>query len=298
MKFGVNLINFGPGANPESLTRSVNLVEALGYHLIMSSDHIAVTPDVSARYPAPFYEPLTTMGWLAATTQSMEIGTTVAILPYRSPLEIARAGANVDQLSAGRFILGVGVGWAEREFDALNVPFRERGAITDDYLAAIKALWTQDVASYEGRYVSFTDVDTAARPVREPHPPIWVGGASDAALRRTVRYGDGWHPIRIRVSDFKDREIPRLRRWRTASGCLCPRSVRGYACASPNRPCPKTGASPVKAASTRSGQTSKVCRPSAAPMSCSTRTTTTSRPQPTTKPRGGCSRQWPKKPPT
>ncbi|MCY4654149.1 MAG: TIGR03619 family F420-dependent LLM class oxidoreductase, partial [Dehalococcoidia bacterium] len=210
MKFGVNLINFGPGANPESLTRSVNLVEAIGYHLIMSSDHIAVTPDVSSRYPAPFYEPLTTMGWLAATTRSMEIGTTVAILPYRSPLEIARAGANVDQLSGGRFILGVGVGWAEQEFDALNVPFRQRGAITDDYLAAIKALWTQDVASYEGRYVSFTDVDTAARPVREPHPPIWVGGASDGALRRTVRYGDGWHPIRIRVSEFRDREITRL----------------------------------------------------------------------------------------
>ena len=92
MKFGVNLINFGPGTNPESLTRSVNLVEATGYHLIMSSDHIAVTPDVSSRYPAPFYKPLTTMGWLTATTQSMEIGATVAILPYRSPLEIARAG--------------------------------------------------------------------------------------------------------------------------------------------------------------------------------------------------------------
>ena len=100
------------------------------------------------------------MGWLAATTQSMEIGTTVAILPYRSPLEIARAWANVDQLSGGRFILGVGVGWAEQEFDALNVPLRQRGAITYDYLAAIKALWTQDVASYEGRFVSFTDVDT------------------------------------------------------------------------------------------------------------------------------------------
>ena len=192
MKFGVNLINFGPGANPESLTRSVNLVEAIGYHLIMSSDHIAVTPDVSSRYPAPFYEPLTTMGWLAATTQSMEIGTTVAILPYRSPLEIARAWANVDQLSGGRFILGVGVGWAEQEFDALNVPFRQRGAIIYDYLAAIKALWTQDVASYEGRYVSFTDVDTAARPVREPHPPVWVRGCRrrrtppDGALRRRL----------------------------------------------------------------------------------------------------------------
>ena len=132
------------------------------------------------------------MGWLAATTQSMEIGTTVAILPYRSPLEIARAGANVDQLSGGRFILGVGVAWAEQEFDALNVPFRQRGAITDDYLAAIKALWTQDVASYEGRFVSFTDVDTAACPVREPHPPVWVRGCRrrctppDGALRRRL----------------------------------------------------------------------------------------------------------------
>ena len=77
MKVGVNLINFGPGANPESLSRTVRLVEAMGYHLIMSSDHIAITPDVSSRYPAPFYEPLTTLGWLAATTQSMEIGTTV-----------------------------------------------------------------------------------------------------------------------------------------------------------------------------------------------------------------------------
>ena len=227
MKVGVNLINFGPGANPDSLTRTVNLVEAMGYHLIMSSDHVAVTPDVRSRYPAPFYEPLTTLGWLAATTHSMEIGTTVAILPYRSPLEIARAGANVDQLSGGRFILGVGVGWAEQEFDALNVPFRQRGAITDDYLAAIKSLWTQDVASYEGRYVSFTDVDTAPRPVREPHPPIWVGGASDAALRRTVRYGDGWHPIRIRVSDFRETDIPRLRemadREQMPMPALCPR---------------------------------------------------------------------------
>ena len=227
MKVGVNLINFGPGANPESLSRTVRLVEAMGYHLIMSSDHIAITPDVSSRYPAPFYEPLTTLGWLAATTQSMEIGTTVIILPYRSPLEIARAGANVDALSGGRFILGVGVGWAEQEFAALGVPFRQRGAITDEYLAAIKSLWTQDVASYEGRYVSFRDVDTAPRPVRKPHPPIWVGGASDAALRRTVRYGDGWHPIRIRVSDFRETDIPRLQamadREQMPMPALCPR---------------------------------------------------------------------------
>ena len=227
MRVGVNLINFGPGANPESMFRTVQLAEALGYHLVMTSDHIAVTPDVSSRYPAPFYEPLTTLGWLAGITRSIEIGTTVIIVPYRSPLEIARACANVDGLSAGRFILGVGVGWAQQEFDALGIPFHRRGAITDEYLEAIKLLWTRDVASYEGKFVSFHDIHTAPRPVRTPHPPIWVGGSSDLAMRRAIRYGDAWHPIRIRVSEFRDRDVPRLRviaeREQRSTPALCPR---------------------------------------------------------------------------
>ena len=167
----------------------------------------------------------------------------------------------------------VGVGWAEQGFDALNVPFRQRGAITDDYLEAIKALWTQDVASYEGRFVSFTDVDTAARPVREPHPPIWGGGAGDGALRRTVRYGDGWHPIRIRVSDFKDREIPRLRgmadREQMPIPALCPR-IRLRITESPM---------PDDQRIAGEGSLDQI-RPSDAPTSCSTPITTTSRHNP------------------
>ena len=190
MKVGVNVINFGPGATPESMRRWVQLSETLGYHLIMTSDHIGITPDVQSRYPAPFYEPLSLLGWLAGVTNTIEIGTTVIIVPYRNVLELARAGANVDQLSGGRFILGVGIGWAQQEFQALGVPYKSRGAITNEYLEAIKLLWTQDVASYEGRFVSFKDVHTAPRPARSPHPPIWVGGPSDAAMRRTVRYGD------------------------------------------------------------------------------------------------------------
>ena len=227
MKVGVNLINFGPGANPESLKRWAQLSESLGYHLIMTSDHIAITPDVQSRYPAPFYEPISLLGWLAGVTNTIEIGTTVIIVPYRNPLEIARAGANVDQLSGGRFILGVGIGWAQEEFRALGVPFKSRGAITNEYLEAIKLLWTQDVASYEGKFASFKDVHTAPRPIRSPHPPIWVGGPSDAALRRTVRYGDAWHPIRIRMDWFKDTGIPRLKEIAEEEGrampMLCPR---------------------------------------------------------------------------
>jgi probable F420-dependent oxidoreductase len=227
MKFGVNLINFGPSARPDSLARWAMLTESLGYHFLMTSDHIALTSDVQARYPAPFYEPFTTLAWLAGVTQRIEIGSTVVILPYRQPLEVARMAANVDQLSGGRLLFGVGVGWSPQEFAALGVPFHRRGALANEYLAAIKTLWTNDVATFEGRYVGFTEVQTAPRPVRLPHPPIWVGGASEAAMRRAVRYGDAWHPNRIRPGWLKATGLPHLRRIADAEGravpALCPR---------------------------------------------------------------------------
>jgi probable F420-dependent oxidoreductase len=210
VKFGVNLINFGPGARPDSLTQWALLTETLGYHFLMTSDHLAITPDVQERYPAPFYEPFTTLGWLAGVTRRIEIGTTVIVLPYRNPVEVARMAANVDQLSGGRLLFGVGVGWAQQEFAVLGVPFHQRGALTDEYLAAIKTLWTNDVASFQGHHIAFQDVHTAPRPARVPHPPIWVGGASAAALRRAVRYGDAWHPIRIRVDWLRDTGLPQL----------------------------------------------------------------------------------------
>ena len=227
MKAGVNLVNFGPSANPSSLRRWAQMTETLGYHLLMSSDHIATTEDVAERYPAPFYEPLTTLGWLAGVTERVEIGTTVLILPYRSPLETARAFANIDQLSGGRCILGVGVGWAEAEFKALGVPFNKRGAMTNDYLAAIRELWTNNKASYDGEFVQFENVETAPRPLRKPYPPIWVGGSSDAALRRTVRLADAWHPIRFTLDWLRDTGLPRLQATAEEEGkpvpALCPR---------------------------------------------------------------------------
>ena len=227
MKVGVNLINFGPSASPESLERWTTLAEALGYHLVMISDHIAVTPDVQEKYPAPLYDPFITLAWLAGRTTKIELGTTVIIIPYRDPIHTARMTANIDQISGGRLILGVGVGWAQQEFDVLGVPFHQRGAMTDDYLAAIKTLWTDRIASHEGPFVSFANVRSTPMPVRSPHPPIWVGGSSDAALRRAVRLGDGWHPIRIRVDWLRDRGLPRLREIAEREGrpvpALCPR---------------------------------------------------------------------------
>jgi probable F420-dependent oxidoreductase len=199
MMVGVNLINYGPGATPDSLARWARLAKVLGYHLVMVSDHVATTPDVQAEYPAPFYDPFVTLAWLAGSTSRLELGTTVAVLPYRHPLQVASMAESIDRLSGGRFILGVGVGWAKQEFAALGVPFEKRGAMTDDYLSAIRALWAGDVAFYEGRFVAFEDVRTSPDPVRSPPPPIWVGGSGETGLRRAVRYGDGWHPNNVRL---------------------------------------------------------------------------------------------------
>jgi alkanesulfonate monooxygenase SsuD/methylene tetrahydromethanopterin reductase-like flavin-dependent oxidoreductase (luciferase family) len=177
VRLGVNVPNFGPGTAPGLLLRWAQTAEGLGFDLLMISDHVVVTPDVAEQYPAPFYEPFTTLAWLAGRTATIGLGTTVVVMPYRHPLLVARMAANLNDLSGGRFVLGVGVGWAVQEFDALGVPFRERGKLTDEYLRTVRAAWENDA-------------DYRAGPI-----PIWVGGNSDAGLRRAVRLGDAWHPI-------------------------------------------------------------------------------------------------------
>ena len=179
MLLGVNVPNFGPGTEPGVLRRWAQTVEGLGFDLLMISDHIVVTPDVAEQYPAPFYEPFTTLAWLAGITGRVRLGTTVLIVPYRHPLLVARMAANLNDLSGGRLVLGVGAGWAVQEFGALGVPFRQRGKLTDDYLRAVRAAWADD-ADYRGGQI-----------------PIWVGGNSDAGLRRAVDLGEAWHPLRF-----------------------------------------------------------------------------------------------------
>jgi alkanesulfonate monooxygenase SsuD/methylene tetrahydromethanopterin reductase-like flavin-dependent oxidoreductase (luciferase family) len=190
MRIGVNVPNFGPGTDPGVLLRWARTVEGLGFDLLMLSDHVAVTPDVAEQYPAPFYEPLTTLAWLAGVTDRIRLGTTVLIVPYRHPLLTARMAANLNQLSGGRLVLGVGVGWARQEFEALGVAFERRGALTDDHLRAVRAAWDNDDDYRSGRI------------------PIWVGGNSEAGLRRAVRLGDAWHPLLLthaRLRESMDR---------------------------------------------------------------------------------------------
>jgi probable F420-dependent oxidoreductase len=222
VKLGLNVPNFGPGTDPRTLAAWLQFAENAGFELAMMSDHIAVTPDVAELYPAPFYDPFTTLAWLSGLTESIELGTTVTVLPYRNPLLTARVCANIDQFSGGRFILGVGVGWSAQEYAALDVPFERRGAITDDYLAAITALWTSDIASHHGEFVAFDDVHTTPRGARRPHPPIWVGGASPAAIRRAVRFGDAWHPNNAEIGWLRDKGLPALSSAATEAGRSTP----------------------------------------------------------------------------
>jgi len=188
---GVNVPNFGPGTEPGVLRRWAQTVEGLGFDLLMISDHIAVTADVAEQYPAPFYEPFTTLSWLAGLTGRIRLGTTVLIVPYRHPLLIARMAANLNDLSGGRLVLGVGSGWARQEFDALGVPFQQRGKLTDDHLRAVRAAWA-DQQDYRSGQI-----------------PIWVGGNSDAGLRRAVRLGDAWHPLRFTMPWMRE-AVPRM----------------------------------------------------------------------------------------
>ncbi|MDP6823840.1 MAG: LLM class F420-dependent oxidoreductase [Dehalococcoidia bacterium] len=222
MKAGVNLLNFGPAASPESLARWTGFVESLGYHLAMACDHVAVTRDVHERYPAPLYDPFATLSWLAAKTSTIELGTTVIILPYRDPILTARMVASLDQFSGGRFIFGVGVGWSTLEFEALDLPFHRRGAMTDEYLAAMKELWSEKAASFEGEFTSFKEVLTAPLPVQRPHPPIWVGGASDAAIKRAVIHGDAWHPMNMDMNWLRGYGVPALKRFADEAGKPAP----------------------------------------------------------------------------
>ncbi|MCI0849291.1 MAG: TIGR03619 family F420-dependent LLM class oxidoreductase, partial [Chloroflexi bacterium] len=141
-------------------------------------------------------EQITLLSYIAGQTSKIRLVTSVLIVPHRNPLIAAKSLATLDVLSGGRLVVGVGVGWMREEFQALGLPpFEERGAVTDEYIRAFKVLWTEDDPHFEGKYISFDDISFLPKPVQKPHPPIWVGGESRPALRRTAELADGWYPL-------------------------------------------------------------------------------------------------------
>ncbi len=195
MKFGVWIPNCRHLAVPEIIRTTVARAEELGYDSVWVSDHVVVPNANVANFGEAVYDPFVTLAVAAGATSRVGLGTTVLIVPYRNAVVTAKMVSSLDALSGGRVILGVGVGWVAAESAMLGVPFAERGAMTDEHLRAMQELWSSAEPSFEGKYTQFRALKFAPRPVQAPHPPIWVGGHSRAALRRTVAFGAAWHPI-------------------------------------------------------------------------------------------------------
>jgi len=163
-----------------------------------------VVPNANVeRFGAAIYDPLITLAVAAGATSRVQLGTTVLIVPYRNPVVTAKMVSSLDALSGGRFVLGIGAGWLEEESAMLGVPFAERGPMTDEYLAAMRELWTSPSPSFAGKYTQFSGLHFEPKPMQKPHPPIWVGGHARASLRRAAEIGAAWHPINRSAEEIR-----------------------------------------------------------------------------------------------
>lgn len=208
VKFGFSLVVRGADATPQTFAAMAERAETLELDSLWLSAHVILPPQVKSGYvlipgrmhpehwKECYWEPFTVMSYLAAITRRVRIGTSVLVLPMHNPFEVAKQVAEVDQLSGGRVIFGIGVGWFEEEFEVLGRSFRNRGRRTDEALELMQHLWRDEPVSFEGRYYACENAHFRPKPVQQPRPPIWVAGRSEAALRRTARYGDCFHPVR------------------------------------------------------------------------------------------------------
>ena len=195
MNFGVWIPNCRHLATPDIIRGAAVRAEQLGYDSVWVSDHVVVPHANVVNFGETIFDPLVTLGVVAGATSRVRLGTTVLIVPYRNAVVTAKMISSLDALSGGRVVFGIGAGWVAAESAMLGVPFAERGAMTDEYLAAMQELWTSREPSFTGTYTQFGGLVFEPKPVQKPHPPIWVGGHSRAALRRTAQFGAAWHPI-------------------------------------------------------------------------------------------------------
>jgi probable F420-dependent oxidoreductase len=232
MKIGVVFPQIEIGIDPAVVRDYAQTAEALGYDHILIYDHVvgantASRPKWSGPYTSAhtFHEPFVVFGYMAACTQRIELATGVIILPQRQTVLVAKQAAEVDVLSGGRLRLGIGVGWNDVEFEALGMNFHDRGARSAEQIKVMRALWTQETVTFEGRWHRITDAGINPLPVRRPIP-LWIGGESDVALRRAARVADGWmssRPVRAPGKQpagepARDHQVERLREHLAAAG--------------------------------------------------------------------------------
>ena len=202
-QFGVTIPNNWGVDDPQQVLALGPEAEQMGFDSLWVMDHLFNTGYIRERLEdRPYYHPMAMLSYMAATTSRVALATSVLVLPYHNPVELAKYAATLDQMSGGRVILGVGAGAMTEEFEALGIPMRERGSLTNESIAVMKELWTNDSPQFHSRRWDFDDLRFSPKPVQKPHIPIWVGGSSPGALRRTARVGDGWHPTGLSPEDF------------------------------------------------------------------------------------------------
>jgi probable F420-dependent oxidoreductase len=195
IEVGLTLPNYRATATPSNILATAERADALGFHSVWVADHIAIPVEYTSTMGSLLFETHTTLTFVAARTTRLKLGCSVMPTPYRHPLLQARTLATLDQLSGGRVIYGGAAGYMVDEFRALGVDFSRRASMTDEYLRVLKLAWTEPVINFHGQFVDCTNVTCDPKPQQKPHPPIWLGGDSDGAFRRIVRYADGWHGL-------------------------------------------------------------------------------------------------------
>jgi probable F420-dependent oxidoreductase len=197
MKFGLFGINMNVCSNPEIAARVAKAAEAAGFESVWTGEHVVLPDPQVAPSPLPpsypLLDPAVSLAYIAAHTKTIRLGTGIIILPQRNPLVLAKELTSVDVVSNGRLIFGLGIGYLKPEFDALGIPFDKKGARSMDYLAAMKAVWTQEKPTHHGEFVSFGGIQALPQPVQKPHPPVVIGGHTKEAYRRAVQYANGWY---------------------------------------------------------------------------------------------------------
>lgn len=231
MKLGVFLPVSGRAAGPATLMEAARSAEAWGYDSVWAAERLIIPWEIKTEYPysadqqfivppdRPFLEPLSCLAFLAGCTEKVMLGMSVVVLPYRHPLYTAKVATTIDQLSKGRFILGVGIGWMVEEFEALGAPFHERAAMSDEQLQIIKLAWEEERPRFQGRYYQFDEIGFYPKPLQQPRIPIWVGGESIRAQRRAALHGDAWFPyfVKITPQELKAR-FDNVQRWAAEAG--------------------------------------------------------------------------------
>jgi probable F420-dependent oxidoreductase len=203
MKFGVTIPNHFGVDDPHKVVALGEMAEELGFDSLWVMDHLFNVGYIRERLnDKPYYHPLGMLSYLAAKTDRIALGTSVLVLPYHNPVEIAKYAATLDHLSRGRLVLGIGAGGMAEEFEALGVPMSERGSLTNEAIRLMKHLWTAPMPQYHSRRWSFSDARFSPKPLQQPHVPIWVGGASPGARKRAALLGDGWHPNAMSAEEF------------------------------------------------------------------------------------------------